>query len=117
LLSLVAGLPAQRFLSDDPLDREPRPRDASQAVARKISDYYDFFLQSFGAPGEPSRTPANTIPAQSVNTLGEPMDGAWYVKRHYYRPMTVDQLVSSRIRARASLLDSSFSTPGSDGTS
>jgi len=92
---LLAAGPAlaARFYSDDPLDREPPPRDASKAVRRKISDYYDFFQQTFAAPGQQHPKGGPPIPAQAVNTLGEPMDGAWYTKRHYYRPMTVQELV------------------------
>jgi hypothetical protein len=94
LLAVLATAPAgaRRFYGDDPLDREPAPRDASKAVRRKISDYYDFFQQTFAPPGEP-HLPGKPVPAQAVNTLGEPMDGAWYEKRHYYRPMTIEELV------------------------
>ncbi len=96
MLAIVAALTApaaaEHFYGDDPLDREPRPRDASSAVRRKISDYYDFFQQTFAPPGE-THLPGKPIPAGAVNTLGEPMDGAWYEKRHYYHPMTIEELV------------------------
>jgi hypothetical protein len=94
LLVLLAALPAPgaRFYPDDPLTREPRPRDASQAVRRKISDYYDFFLHMFSRQGE-YHTPGRIYRAQSVDTLGEPLNGAWYTRRHYYSPMSVEELV------------------------
>jgi hypothetical protein len=95
LLLLVLAFPVlpQRFLQDDPLVREPKPRDASKAIRRKISDYYDFFNQMFAKPGEQMSEIGKPIPAQGVNTLGEPMDSAWYHRRHYYHAMSVDELV------------------------
>ncbi|MEZ5398078.1 MAG: hypothetical protein R2729_00330 [Bryobacteraceae bacterium] len=82
---------ARRFYDDDPLQREPAPRDASKAIRRKISDYYDFFQQTFAPPGE-KQLPGKPIRAQAVNTLGEPMGGAWWEPRHYYKPMSIEEL-------------------------
>jgi hypothetical protein len=95
LMLLLFSIPAvpQRFLPDDPLEREPAPRDASKAVRRKVSDYYDFFLQMFAKPGEQNSELTNPVRAQGANSLGEPMDSTWYQKRHYYRPMSIDGLV------------------------
>jgi len=31
-----------------------------------------------------------------VNTVGDPLEGAWYTKRHYYKPMSIDELVKDR---------------------
>jgi hypothetical protein len=90
---LIAPLPARKFHPDDPLPREPKPRDASKAIKRKISDYYDFAIQTFGSPGEQIPKLKKIIPAQGANTLGEPMDGAWYQKRHYYKTMSIEELV------------------------
>jgi hypothetical protein len=91
---LLATLPAlgAKFYADDPLVTEPPPRDASKAIARKISDYYDFFQHLFSRQGE-YHTPQQVHPAEAVDTLGEPRNGAWYERRHYYRPMTVEELV------------------------
>ena len=91
-LLLVPVAPARKFYDDDPLEREPEPRDASKAARRKISDYFDFAQNTFLTPGEKSK-PGKPIPGQAVNTLGEAMDSAWYMRRHYYRPMSVEQLV------------------------
>lgn len=95
LCFLLASAPASadKFYQDDPLNVEPKPRDASKAIRRKISDYFDFFQQTFAAPGEKQPKAGKPIPAQAVNTLGEPMDGAWYTKRHYYKPMSTQELV------------------------
>lgn len=82
----------QKFYPDDPLSVEPPPRDASKAVGRKVSDYYDFAVQTFATRGE-RHPPGSYIPAQGVDTLGEPREGAWYTKRHYYRPMSIEELV------------------------
>lgn len=92
LLLSLAAFSQRKFYPDDPLDREPTPRNVDKALNRKLSDYYDLFSHIFGHVGE--RQPVNgpPIPARAVNTLGEPMDGAWYEKRHYYRRMTPEQL-------------------------
>lgn len=93
-LLLAACTGAQpRFFADDPLEREPAPRNVDKVLSRKLSDYYDLFSHQFGKTGE--RQPKSGPPIRaiaSVNTLGEPMDGAWYVKRHYYRRMSAEEL-------------------------
>jgi hypothetical protein len=96
-VAVLAGLMCvsamgQKFYPDDPLSAEPKPHDASNAISRKVSDYYDFFVQTFATQGE-KHPPGSYIPAQGVDTLGEPLEGAWYAKRHYYRPMTIEELV------------------------
>ncbi|MCW5979181.1 MAG: hypothetical protein KIT09_13985 [Bryobacteraceae bacterium] len=82
-----------RFYPDDPLRESPKPRDAGQVRKRKLSDYYDFFANIFKPAGE-HHTRRRIIPSQAVNTLGEPIDRAWYTPRHYDRPMTVEELVA-----------------------
>jgi hypothetical protein len=32
------------------------------------------------------------VRAKAVNTLGEPMDGAWYTHRHYWHPLSLEEL-------------------------
>jgi len=92
LTLLTAGtLAAKKFYDDDPLAAEPAPVNVEKVTPRKLSDFYDFLLNQFGHPGE-RNLPEKAIPAQAVNTLGEPMDGVWYVKRHYYRPMSIEEL-------------------------
>ena len=89
-IPLGAGGP--RFYPDDPLIREPRPRHVAEARPRKLSDYYDFFRNLFGGAGERWTETGTPIPARAVNTLGEPMEGAWWERRHYYRRMTIEEL-------------------------
>lgn len=92
LLLLVApGAGARKFFDDDPLAQEPKPRSAEKAARRKISDYFDFFQQMFASPGE-KLVNGKPVPAQAVNTLGEPIDPAWWNPRHYYTPMSIEQL-------------------------
>lgn len=93
-LLLIIGnslLAADKFYSDDPLQNEPAPRSAAGVKTRKLNDYYDLLENSFKEPGERNK-PGHIIPARGVNTLGEPMDGAWYTHRHYWNPMTIEQL-------------------------
>ncbi|MDX2266748.1 MAG: hypothetical protein NW208_01500 [Bryobacter sp.] len=94
-LSLFALSPAasgQKFYPDDPLLKEPAPRLFKQPANRKLSDYYDLFSHQFGPPGEVAVKLKKTIPAQAVNTLGEPMEGAWWEQRHYYKRMSREEL-------------------------
>jgi hypothetical protein len=62
------------FYPDDPLIKEPAPLDVGKVLSRKLSDFYDFLQNDFARPGRHDKHTS----AQGVNTLGEPMDGAWY---------------------------------------
>ena len=91
LLATAAPLLAgDKFYPDDPLQKEPAPRDAAGVKSRKLNDYY-LVENSFKKRGERNRGQV-AIRARDVNTLGEPMDGAWYNHRHYWTPMTDEQL-------------------------
>jgi predicted pyridoxine 5'-phosphate oxidase superfamily flavin-nucleotide-binding protein len=84
---------AQKFFPDDPLERDLKPLWVKEAANRKLSDYYDLLRHTFGTPGELNRSLARPNPAQGVNTLGEPLQGAWWVKRHYYKAMSPHAMV------------------------
>jgi len=92
LLLPIAAFPQRKFYPDDPLDREPAQRNVDKALSRKLSDYFDLFSHQFGEVGQRQPKKGPPIPAQAVNTMGEPMDGPWYEKRHYYKRMTADEL-------------------------
>jgi len=90
---LVPGwIHARKFYRDDPLRAEPPPRGVGSALSRKLSEYYDFFSNTFGKPGE-EQPRTNKIPARAVSTLGEALDSAWYTNRHYVKRMTIEELV------------------------
>ena len=89
---LAVSLEAAKFYPDDPLLREPEPQRVEKAKRRKLSDYYDFFWNTFARPGE-KQAPKRMIRAGGVNTLDEVMDGAWYSNRHYYRRMSIQELL------------------------
>jgi len=90
LLSLETS--AQKFYPDDPIWQEPQPVSVKKPLARKLSEYYDFFWHLFATPGE--RQPkGKPVRAQNVNTMDEVPDGAWYVNRHGRRPMSLEELV------------------------
>lgn len=90
-LTIAPPVVAQKFYDDDPLLKEPRPRDASGVKVRKLNDYYDLLENSFSNKGKPDKN-IGRVPARDVNTLGEPMDGAWYTHRHYWKPMSNEDL-------------------------
>jgi len=92
ILAAAASLQAQRFYPDDPLTAEPPPRDAGKPARRKLSDWYDLFWHILATPGEKQPLAGPPIRAKNVNTLGDPMDGAWYERRHYWRRMTLEEL-------------------------
>ncbi len=83
-----------KFYPDDPLLSAPPPVPATKVKARKLNDLYDYLLNDFGKPGEHWKKAEQAIPAQNVNTLGEVPDDEWYVARHYFKPMTLEQLVA-----------------------
>jgi hypothetical protein len=82
-----------KFRPDDPILIEPQPFAVTSATLRKISDVYDVFLNTFSSPAERHPKKGAPIPAQGVNTLGEVTDTAWYVGRHYFQPMSLEELV------------------------
>ncbi len=95
LLSLVlstATADAQKFYPDDPLEKEPDPIATIDPTGRDLSEILEFVGNTFGKPGE--RHPEiGVIPAAGVNTLGEVMDGPWYVNRHAKQRMTTEELL------------------------
>lgn len=96
-LALGATVPmasAKKFYSDDPLIVEPRNRPVTEATNRKLSDYYDLFSNQFSELGERQPKKGAPIRAKEVNTLGDPMAGAWWERRHYYKPMSTAELIA-----------------------
>ena len=72
---------AQKFYPDDPLMREPTQLPAPDPGRRNLSVLLEAVSATFKRPGE--RQPAKkSIAARGVNTLGDVLDGSWYVNRH-----------------------------------
>jgi hypothetical protein len=91
LLFWAVLLQAQKFYPDDPLSREPAPFPIEEANFRGLNPLYDLVTHQFGKQGE--RHPENgVIPALSANTLGEVMDGPWFVNRHARQRLSVSEL-------------------------
>lgn len=92
-LILLANGPgwAGKFYEDDPLVQEPSPRRVDKAASRKLSDYYDALRHTLATPGE-KQLRAKKIPAQGVNTLGDPMEGSWWERRHYWKRLSTAEL-------------------------
>jgi hypothetical protein len=83
--------PSLRFYPDDPLRSEPTPLPVADLQPRALSDLLERVNNTFKTRGQ--RHPANgVIPAVGVNSLGEVMDGDWYVNRHGSRRMTQEEL-------------------------
>jgi hypothetical protein len=84
----------RKFLSDDPLWKEPKPRAVKGMKAIEIDDLYDFLEESLVVPRrqKPLEKNGRSV-ALNVNTLGEVPDSEWYTNRHARRQMTLEQLV------------------------
>ena len=83
--------PGPRFYPDDPIRVEPTPLPVADIQARALSEVLEQVKNSLRKTGE--RHPSNgVIPARAINTLGEVMDGDWYVNRHATRRMTIEEL-------------------------
>ena len=78
-----------KFLSDDPLAREPETQDASAAQPWDIDLFYDLTYQLFVTP---RRVPAY-VRAQNVNTVDEVPDSSWFTNRVGTRPVTIEEAV------------------------
>jgi len=95
LVLLTGVASARKFYDDDPILREPQPRDVGALQARKLSDVYDLFSLQFADLGERQPPPGSKKPsirAQGINTIENPFDNAWWEPRHFFQRMTPDQL-------------------------
>jgi len=86
-----AAVGTQPFRSDDPLLEEPRPVPVGKLQQDKISDAGDFVRDSLREPGE-KQSVTNPTPSLDTNTLDEVPSSAWYTPRHYFHPMSDDEL-------------------------
>ena len=88
------GQPARspKFYPDDPIKAVPPPLPANSVTLRRLHDFYDYLLNDFSKPGERWEEGKPGIPAQNTNTLGEVPDDDWYTNRHYFHPMTLEEL-------------------------
>jgi hypothetical protein len=86
---VVAGATDVRFYPDDPIARVVDSQDASAVKEREIDLVYDTLENSFWRPGDPTLN----VRAQSVNTIDEVPDSAWFTNRLGTRPMTAEELV------------------------
>jgi len=113
-IAFLAALPAaaQKFYADDPLLREPAPRRVGPMPVRELSDVYDLFVHSLATPGELQPADGAKIRARGVNTLGDPMDGAWWERRHYWNPLTGAQLAKGPGGTRAPSMNGKWTITG-----
>ena len=86
----VGALQAQRpkFLSDDPLQREPETQDASKVQEWEIGLTPDLVLNLFAKPGDL----AQNVRAQNINTIDEVPDSSWFTNRIYAKPVSVEEI-------------------------
>ena len=94
LFLLVGAVPAgaQTFYPDDPLLAEPTPLSVDSAAFRKLNDYYDLLSHTLSNPGERQPETGRPIRAQSINTIDEVPDGAWFTNRAGSRALSLDEV-------------------------
>jgi len=91
LIWLPINAMAQKFYPDDPLVSEPPPAAVDNAGDRSLNSLYEYIANRFAKLGE--RHPINgVIPAEGINTLGEVLDGPWFVNRHGRRRLSAEEL-------------------------
>src|SRR5512145_3031999 len=90
VLLTAAALTAQgpKFLSDDPLPREPETQDASKVQEWEIGLTADLLANLFGMPGGP----ASGERAHNANTIDEVPDSSWFTNRIYARPVSIEEI-------------------------
>src|SRR5688572_1459026 len=100
--ALLWALPlqSQKFYSDDPLIQEPAPFPIEAANFRGLNLLYEVVMNQFAKQGE--RHPENgVIPALSPNTLGEVMDGPWFMNRHGRQRLSATELMQAAAQGHA----------------
>ena len=91
-LIVASGVPGAqsrpKFLSDDPLVREPETQDAAKVQEWELGLIADLTLNVFANPGDPTRG----VRAQNVSTVDEVPDSSWFTNRIYTRPISVEEI-------------------------
>ncbi len=85
--ALTSGA-STRFLSDDPLAREPETQDAAGVAEWEIDLTIDLATNLFAQPGDS----ATNVRAKNVNTIDEVPDSNWFTNRILARPIAIDEL-------------------------
>jgi len=78
----------RRFLSDDPIAREPDTQDAAGVEEWEIDLFIDLSINLFGRPGD--STP--DVRAGNINTVDEVPDSSWFTNRILARPVTAAEI-------------------------
>jgi hypothetical protein len=89
LAAVTASANGRRFLSDDPLAREPESRDASAAKSEDIGLFYELSYNLFVTSGKT----AGRTRAGNVNTIDEVPDSSWFTNRILPRRPSLEALV------------------------
>ena len=94
LILALAGVPlrAQQFFPDDPLEKEPPPFSVEDANLRQLSVVLEVMGSVFKNSARVVEA-RGVVSAQGVNTLGEVLDGPWYMNRHARRRLTEAELM------------------------
>ena len=80
-ITAASSASAQTFYPDDPVWKEPPPRDARDVKKRKLNPLVDFYKNTVYKKGE-RNSRDRVYPSQGANTLGELPDSTWFTNRH-----------------------------------
>jgi hypothetical protein len=84
----------RKFYSDDPIWQSPRPVAVVEVANRKLSEYYDFFNNTFFPSGQRAPHSGVYLPSLGINTVDEVPNSAWYTNRHASRQMSLAELTA-----------------------
>ncbi len=87
---LVAGgsAPAQKFLPDDPIQRDSDDLRIDKPAFVELSPTWNMVINSLGNEAE-----GPLLRAQNVNTVGEVPDSSWFTNRIGIRDVSIEELV------------------------
>jgi hypothetical protein len=89
ILVMAPQSASPRFYADDPLwSDDDRAMDASKVTPIEDTNGYDFFVNTFGHPGE-----TRDVRALNVNSVDEVPDSSWFTNRLGLRNMTTAEIV------------------------
>lgn len=87
ILGTVIGVSGQKYLPDDPIQRDHDNLPIERPAKSELSPTFDLMENTFGSEAGP------LVRAENINTVGEVPDSSWFTNRMGTREMTFEELV------------------------
>ncbi|HUV12868.1 MAG TPA: hypothetical protein VMY18_04435, partial [Acidobacteriota bacterium] len=87
ILGTVIGVSGQKYLPDDPIQKDHDNLPIERPVRVELSPTLDLVENTFGSEAGP------LVRAENINTVGEVPDSSWFTNRMGTREMTFEELV------------------------